>query len=92
VGIPRINGSRAGLSRLSSVAAFRFATAFTLAEDAPLPILPDAAAFWLFHPSTRCRTAWFHSGQLYARSPRRAWFRDSARSGPVSPGCPANHA
>ena len=65
---------------------------YHLAEGAPLPILPDAAAFWLFHPSTRCRTAWFHSGQLYARSPRRAWFRDSARSGPVSPGCPANHA
>lgn len=83
---------RAGLSRLSCVAGFRIATAFHPAEGAPLPMRRGRL---LAGCSTRRRAASlrrFHSGQLYARSPRRTWFRDSARSGPVSPGCPANHA
>lgn len=39
---------------------------------------PGTLACWLFHPSTRCQHTRFHSG---ANHPRRAWFRNSVRSG-----------
>ena len=68
----------AGLSRLSCVTDFRIATAFYPCGGAPLPIGRASFACWLFHPSTRCQHTRFHSGENH---PRRAWFRNSVRSG-----------
>ena len=67
----------AGLSRLSCVAAFRIATAFTLAEGLAV-YRPRELACWLFHPATGCQSARVSFQEPFSR---RAWFRNSVRSG-----------